>query len=41
MPKRAYDADPRNTGPYAFQPDSDIWVDIDEPEDGTPGAEES
>lgn len=39
--KRAYDADPRNTGPYAFQPDSDIWVDIDEPEDGTLGAEEA
>lgn len=38
--KRAYDADPRNTGPYAFQPDPDTWADIDEPEDGTSDAEE-
>lgn len=38
--KRAYDADPRNTGLYAFQPDPDTWADIDEPEDGTSDAEE-
>lgn len=38
--KRAYDADPRNTGPYAFQPDPDTWADIDEPENGTSDAEE-
>ena len=40
--KRAYERRTRGVrAPYAFQPDSDIWVDIDEPEDGTLGAEES